>query len=697
MGCAAGALTTLLCCVAVLNAGSTGGSSSVSIIGHSTHELRLHGTVHTTLSSVGHSTSFFGGVGGDDDMNANGCTPACEACAGDGSTTATSGAALSSGCSDQHPNEAAELEPPPYDATAAREWFAQLQCPLHRSMWVVSTLTPNHPRAAHILERLTKLTTHSAWGVLLVSSTTSTDGTTSQPAPLMSVLGPNVVVLNVSLSTLAGLPLETARVLAQQLRFRAAHEWGRAASGADSEELLTAQARLHVSLKMLPYLIAIKCKASAIFDAVDDDVTLFGEALAKVTPAMVEGPFDPDHANAGAALPPHIGTPPLVRLPTWPVLVTPRSDVAPVVNPYASLGGRAVHPRGFPAEMVYNASFQALHLQRQVLPVRPLIQQWVSHAYPDISYTDMAALRTHELPKLMKSTPTVIMEAGAWAPFNTRGTLFLPDAYWALFLSPAQPAYRSDVLRSYWATRLLWDTGGVVSFRSVASPPPPSDACGSDFGFHNERLSGGCEGTFLFRDIADRTRRTELLREELDLQLGLAPALAFIETWQYTPAPVLTPEGPDMFRRARALMCDVVRSSGIPGRAGQLAGCADCAALRAWLRDLGAAGYAPPVLPTSPTSHSTGAFHLQTPDPALLTFGDEGWRYAAPPMMTTAAAAAATKRGGVYGSSPPVALAVAISGLADRINTKVMGECVCGVCVMVRINIAIDIDIFTRR
>ena len=105
---------------------------------------------------------------------------------------------------------------------------------------------------------------------------------------------------------------------------------------------------------------------------------------------------------------------------------------------------------------MYNASFQALHLQRQVAPARPLVQQWVSHARPDLSFTDMAALRSHELPTLMKSTPNVVLGRGAWAPFNTRGTLFLPEAYWALFLPPAQPSYVADVVRSYWATRLLW-------------------------------------------------------------------------------------------------------------------------------------------------------------------------------------------------------------------------------------------------
>ena len=493
-------------------------------------------------------------------------------------------------------------------AAAAAAWFSDTAlCPLYRSMWVVSTLTPRHPREALIMERLHAMTSHSSWGVLLISLE---DEDAPAGSPIVSTLGPNIAVMNVSLALLNGLPLSIAPLLAAQLSQRAVSEWGRRRddSGGDGPNaaLLTVQGRLHVALKALPYLLAIKCGATAIFDTVDDELALFTEPLATVNPWMVEGEFAPALRNY-TVLPPYIGAPPLSKLPTWPVLVSQRADVAPVVNPYSVLGGRLIHPRGFPAELVYNASFQALHLQRQVAPVRPLIQQWVSHAYPDLSYTDMTHLRTHELPKLLKSTPTVVLERGAWAPFNARGTLFLPGAYWALFLPPAQP----DVLRAYWATPLLWAIGGTVGFRTVPSPPPPITACGSDFGFHHDRLAGGCEGTFLFRDIADRWARLRLLQEELELQSVLPPLIAYLEGWQYTPTPTLQPVGSELFRRASALMCNLAET-------GQLASCDDAAALAGWLADLGATGYTPPIPSNAPTVPVV--FHLRGPDPELLTF-----------------------------------------------------------------------------
>ena len=584
-----------------------------------------------------------------------------------------------------------------YDATAARDWLASLHCPLHRSMWVVSTLTPAHPREGVIMERLIHLTSHSSWGVLLISLM---DRGAPLGAPVVSTLGPSIAIMNVSAALLAALPLEIGAVLIRQLYNRAQTEWGRSAGGVDDNEmLLTAHGRLHVAMKLLPYLLAIKCGAAAIFDTIDDDIGLFTEPLSTVNAWMVEvratacicmhtradsadwmkiatclekcvmnrtasfllqGLFEPDVRNY-TVLPSAVGRPTLEQLPTWPVLLTPRADIAPVVNPYASLGNRHIVPRGFPAELVYNASFQALHLQRQVNPVRPLIQQWVSHAYPDISYTDMAALRTHELPKVLKSTPNVVMGRGAWAPFNTRGTLFLPDAYWALFLSPAQPAYMSDVLRSYWATRILWDAGGSVSFRSVASPKPPVDTCGSHFGFHNDRLSGDCEGAFLFRDIVDRNSRLRLLEEELQFQAGIPATLELLENWQYTPAPSLSPEGPDLFRRARSLMCNLAES-------GHFASCRDVTALRAWLRDLSAAGYSPPSVTAVPPPLTRDVFNLRTPDPSLLSFNNTRFQHNFGNIVD------ATRAENAPYSYYPRNLAVVITGLAQRVATKLEPE-----------------------
>jgi hypothetical protein len=258
-------------------------------------------------------------------------------------------------CPDGVPDSAVPDPAAAWDPSAARAWFDALQCPFPRSMWIVSTLTPGHPREAYIVDRMRQLTSHSAWAVLFVSTQQAEEDAAGKPAPIISVLGRNIGVMNLSLATLRSLPLESAKSLVRLLKDRARGEWGRP-DGLD-DPMLTAQGRLHMALKMIPYLVAVKCNARAIFDTVDDELPHYLPGLLKVNPDQVSGPFAPKEREY-YALPPDLPEPPLLDIPTWPVLMTPRADVAPVVNPYASLGNRVLHPRGFPSELVYNASFQ---------------------------------------------------------------------------------------------------------------------------------------------------------------------------------------------------------------------------------------------------------------------------------------------------------------------------------------------------
>ena len=519
----------------------------------------------------------------------------------------------------------------------------------------MSTLTPGHPRASSIIATLVNLTTHSTWGVLLVSTESSHD----QSGAIFSNLGYNVVVMNVSAALLASLPLSITRTLSRQLRRRAMLR------GHSGDSLLTEDGRLHVSVKMAPYLIAVRCGARAIFDTIDDDIPLFAPPLMHVTPVHVGGRFEPRKRHY-AALPPVVDAPSVSEMPTWPVLVTPRADVAPVVNPYSSLGGRGLFPRGFPANLEYNASFQVLHVHRQIETMRPLVQQWVSHGYPDLSATDTAALRSHVLPRaLIKNSPPVILAPWAWTPWNTRGTLFMPDAYWALFLPPDQPSHLSDVLRSYWATRLLWDAGAHVSYRSVASPPANPAVCNVDFGFHNERLNGDCEGAFVLRDLLRPSSRTRLLAEELEFQATAEAMIAFLDAWTFRPAPAERADTrPELFRRAQTLMCNLAEA----GRF--MAHCRDCLALSGWLADLTSAGYSPPMMQS--LSPPRADFHLRRPDPRLLAF--TGQRANA---SYTHAAFETIARGGAKAGvkiAPPLPLGVCLTGLADRVHVRLEEE-----------------------
>ncbi|GFO05614.1 conserved uncharacterized protein [Plakobranchus ocellatus] len=61
-------------------------------------------------------------------------------------------------------------------------------------------------------------------------------------------------------------------------------------------------------------------------------------------------------------------------------------------------------------------------------------------------------------------TPSVLLPFGTFSPFNSQNTLFLHKAFWALLL-PTTTTFRvSDIWRSYWAQRLLWEIDGRLGF-----------------------------------------------------------------------------------------------------------------------------------------------------------------------------------------------------------------------------------------
>ena len=214
-------------------------------------------------------------------------------------------------CADGVPDSTVPDPGAKYDPKAAQAWLDKLQCPFPRSMWIISTLTPNHPRAGYIVNRMQELTAHSTWGVLFVSTQQLDEDENGNPPPIINVLGRNIAVMNISLSLLRALPLETSKMLVKLLKDRAKGEWGRP-EGLDP--MITAQGGLHMSLKMIPYLVAIKCGVRAIFDTIDDDLPNYLPGLLKVNPDMVSGPFKPKERKY-FALPPDLPEPELDDIP----------------------------------------------------------------------------------------------------------------------------------------------------------------------------------------------------------------------------------------------------------------------------------------------------------------------------------------------------------------------------------------------
>ncbi len=80
--------------------------------------------------------------------------------------------------------------------------------------------------------------------------------------------------------------------------------------------------------------------------------------------------------------------------------------------------------------------------------IHPLIQQQIL-----IFYHDKSLLVNH---------PPVAVEPLTFAPFSNENILFTYDAFWGLILFES----KSEIWRSWWVQRLLWDINGHVVFAS---------------------------------------------------------------------------------------------------------------------------------------------------------------------------------------------------------------------------------------
>jgi hypothetical protein len=83
--------------------------------------------------------------------------------------------------------------------------------------------------------------------------------------------------------------------------------------------------------------------------------------------------------------------------------------------------------------------------------IHPLIQQQIL-----IYYQKNSSLVNH---------PPIAVEPYTFAPFSNQDILFTYDAFWGLVLPESK---KSDIWRSWWVQRLLWDINGHLIFTSSA-------------------------------------------------------------------------------------------------------------------------------------------------------------------------------------------------------------------------------------
>lgn len=139
-----------------------------------------------------------------------------------------------------------------------------------------------------------------------------------------------------------------------------------------------------------------------------------------------------------------------------------------VVNPYIHFGQRSVWPRGLPLENVGEIEHEEFY--NEVFGGKQFIQQGISNGLPDVDlifyFTRKSGLEAFDI-SFDEHAMKVALPQGVMVPLNSFNTLFHSNAFWGLMLPVSVSSMASDVLRGYWAQRLLWEVGGFV----VVYPP----------------------------------------------------------------------------------------------------------------------------------------------------------------------------------------------------------------------------------
>lgn len=196
--------------------------------------------------------------------------------------------------------------------------------------------------------------------------------------------------------------------------------------------------------KSIGYLFAIQHGARLIYDT-DDRAEILGDNLGQQ--------FDLDLSSVGEIL----------------LQYSHHDPNRTVVNPYIHFGQQSVWPRGLPLHLVSKIDREEFYTE--VYGGRQFIQQGLSDGFPDVDAAfyftrKSSGLEAFDL-QFNVDAPKVALPQGIMVPVNSLNTIFHSQAFWALMLPVSVSSMASDILRGYWAQRILWEIGGYV----VVYPP----------------------------------------------------------------------------------------------------------------------------------------------------------------------------------------------------------------------------------
>ena len=221
-------------------------------------------------------------------------------------------------------------------------------------------------------------------------------------------------------------------------------------------------------------------------------------------------------------------------------------------NPYPHFGQSSMWPRGYPLENIGLPLTRSYELCSVNMPV---IQQGLVNGHPDVDALFRMTRQQAGVDTRLKfddAAPAVILPHGVYAPFNAQNTFYTRSAFWSLFLFTTVTDRETDIYRAYWAQRLLRLTGYNVAFL-----PPTSQQIRNAWHTH-------------IKDARDEAR----------LYAHMGKFVDYLDKWVCTRV---------FFFDCMTELTDALVIRGfIENR--------DAKLMSAWVDDLAALGYAPPLI-----------------------------------------------------------------------------------------------------
>ncbi|KAJ7547308.1 hypothetical protein O6H91_08G079600 [Diphasiastrum complanatum] len=139
-----------------------------------------------------------------------------------------------------------------------------------------------------------------------------------------------------------------------------------------------------------------------------------------------------------------------------------------LINPFVHFGQQSMWPRGFPLSMVSKNAPEISY--NEAPPGKQFIQQGIDNGRPDVDSFFYYTRRSEREPVNIEfdpAAPSVALPQGTMVPVNSLNTLFHSPAFCVLMLPVSFSSSSADIVRGYWAQRILWEIGGML----VVYPP----------------------------------------------------------------------------------------------------------------------------------------------------------------------------------------------------------------------------------